>query len=72
MERFTDTALRGALLAAALGSVVMLALMLGDLFIPMRWNWYNALAFFAATTLLAGARHLLGLARALPPAVGDR
>ena len=68
MEGLTDTALRGALAAAALGSVVMLALMLGDLFMPLRWNWYNALAFFAATTLLAGTRHLLGLSRALPPA----
>ncbi len=58
MERFMDTSLRVALTAAALGSVVMVGLMVVDLFIPARWNWYNAIAFFSATTLLAGARFL--------------
>jgi hypothetical protein len=58
MDRFLDTSLRVGLAAAALGSVVMLALMVIDLFLPLRWNWYNALAFFSATTLLAGARFL--------------
>lgn len=62
MERYTETALRAALLAAALGSVIMLALMVIDLFVPLRWNWYNALAFFAATTLLSATRYLQGLA----------
>lgn len=46
MERYLDISLRVALLVAALGSVIMLALMLIDLFLPARWNWYNALAFF--------------------------
>ena len=58
MDRFLDTSLRVGLTAAALGSVLMLALMVIDLFLPLRWNWYNALAFFSATTLLAGARFL--------------
>lgn len=61
MDRITDLSLRIALTAAALGSVIMLALMVLELFIPLRWNWYNALAFFAATTLLSGTRYLLGL-----------
>lgn len=66
MERILDVSLRVALTVAALGSVIMLALMLIDLFVPARWNWYNALAFFGATTLLAGARLLHGLAPPLP------
>ena len=45
-------------MAAALGSVIMLALMLLDLLVPTRWNWYNAVAFFTATICLAGARLL--------------
>ena len=65
MDRFLDLCLRVALMVAALGSVIMLALMLIDLFLPARWNWYNALAFFGATTLLAGARFLHRIA---PPA----
>ena len=65
MDHFLDLSLRIALTVAALGSVIMLALMLLDLFIPVRWNWYNALAFFGATTLLSGARVLHCLA---PPA----
>ena len=65
MDRFLDLSLRIALTVAALGSVIMLALMLLDLFVPVRWNWYNALAFFGATTLLSGARVLHSLA---PPA----
>jgi len=36
----------------------MLGVMVIDLFVPVRWNWFNALAFFSATTLLAGARFL--------------
>jgi len=36
----------------------MLALMVMELFVPLRWNWYNALAFFTATTLLSGTRFL--------------
>ena len=62
MERLLDLSLRVALMVAALGSVIMLALMLLDLFFPVRWNWYNALAFFAATTALSGARLLHSLA----------
>ncbi len=58
MERYLDAFLRVALTAAALGSVIMLAVMVIDIFIPARWNWYNALAFFSATTFLAGARFL--------------
>lgn len=58
VDRFLDTALRVALTVAALGSVIMLAVMVIDLFVPARWNWFNALAFFSATTLLAGARFL--------------
>ena len=54
VDRFLDTALR----VAALGSVIMLGVMVIDLFVPVRWNWFNALAFFSATTLLAGARFL--------------
>ena len=61
MDRITDLSLRVALTAAALGSVIMLALMVLELFIPLRWNWYNALAFFAATILPSGSRYLLGL-----------
>lgn len=63
MERYTDVALRLGLTAAALGSVIMLALMLLDLFLPIRWNWYNALAFFSATTLLSATRYLRRLVR---------
>ncbi len=66
MERLLDFSLRVALMVAALGSVIMLALMLIDLFVPARWNWYNALAFFGASTLLSGARLLHNLAP--PPA----
>lgn len=58
IDRMLDTSLRVALTVAALGSVIMLAVMVLDLFIPARWNWFNALAFFSATTLLAGARFL--------------
>jgi hypothetical protein len=58
VERYLDISLRVALLVAALGSVIMLALMLIDLFLPARWNWYNALAFFSATTFLSAARFL--------------
>ncbi|HEY7809306.1 MAG TPA: hypothetical protein VIA98_02880 [Allosphingosinicella sp.] len=58
MDRVTAAALRIGLMAAALGSVIMLALMVSQLFLPVRWNWYNALAFFAATFLLAGARYI--------------
>ena len=65
MERVLDSSLRVALTAAALGSVVMLALMVIDLFVPARWNWYNALAFFAATTFLSATRYLHSL---VPPA----
>ena len=66
MERYLDISLRVGLLVAALGSVIMLALMLIDLFLPARWNWYNALAFFAATTLLAAARVLHSRVAAAP------
>ncbi len=66
VERITDLSLRLALAAAALGSVIMLALMVTELFIPLRWNWYNALAFFAATTLLSGTRYLRSLVRSQP------
>ncbi len=66
MDRLTDTALRIGLMAAALGSVVMLALMVFHLFLPVRWNWYNALAFFVATLLLAAARYIHAQARATP------
>lgn len=65
MERLLDLSLRVAQMVAALGSVIMLALMLLDLFVPVRWNWYNALAFFGATALLSGAGLLHSLA---PPA----
>ena len=65
MDRILDLSLRVALTVAALGSVIMLALMLLDLFIPARWNWYNALAFFGATALLSGARFLHSLAPAV-------
>ena len=58
MDRITAAALRIGLMAAALGSVIMLALMVFQLFLPVRWNWYNALAFFVATILLAGARYI--------------
>ena len=66
MERLLDTVLRVALTTAALGSVIMLALMLIDLVFPARWNWYNALTFFAATTLLSGARFLHSLVPSMP------
>lgn len=68
MDRYLDTFLRVALTAAALGSLIMLALMVLDLFIPVRWNWYNALAFFVATTCLAGAR----LLHKLVPSASER
>ena len=58
MDRVTDTSLRIASAAAAIGSLIMLALMVMELFVPLRWNWYNALAFFTATTLLSGTRFL--------------
>ena len=58
IDRMLDTSLRLALTVAALGSAIMLAVMVLDLFVPTRWNWFNALAFFSATTLLAGARFL--------------
>lgn len=66
MERITDISLRIALLAAALGSLVMLIWMFIELFVPVRWNWYNALAFFFATTLLSAARYLHNSVRAAP------
>ena len=69
MDQFLDRYLRLALVAATLGSLIMLALMLLHLFIPVRWNWYNALAFFGATVCLAAARSLHG--RVLPPAAGS-
>jgi hypothetical protein len=58
MDRITGAALKVGLMAAALGSVIMLALMVFQLFLPVRWNWYNALAFFVATFLLAAARYV--------------
>jgi hypothetical protein len=67
MDKLTDAALRVGLMAAALGSVIMLALMVFHLFLPVRWNWYNALAFFAATFLLAGARFIHARVCAAPP-----
>ena len=72
MQRITDLSLRIALTAAALGSLIMLALMLIELFLPLRWNWYNALAFFVATTLLSATQFLLGLGRSQPPIVAQR
>jgi len=66
VDQFLDRYLRLAVVAAALGSLIMLALMLLNLFIATRWNWYNALAFFAATVCLAAARYLHS--RVLPPA----
>ena len=66
MERITDMSLRLAMTAAALGSLIMLILMVIELFVPLRWNWYNAIAFFAATTLLSATRYLLGLVRSQP------
>jgi hypothetical protein len=68
MKRLVDTSLAVAVTVAALGSLIMLALMLLDLFIPLRWNWYNALAFFGATACLAGARYLHSL---MPPAARE-
>jgi hypothetical protein len=68
LERLTDTALRLGVMAAALGSMAMLALMVFNLFLPLRWNWYNALAFFAAAFLLSGARYLHARACAVPAA----
>lgn len=38
MERFLDISLRVAVTVAALGSLIMLAWMLLDLFVPTRWN----------------------------------
>lgn len=70
MERITDTSLRVALTAAALGSVIMLVLMVIELFIPLRWNWYNALASFGATTLLSATRYLRSLVPSEPMIVG--
>jgi len=66
MERITDMSLRLAMTAAALGSLIMLILMVIELFVPLRWNWYNAIAFFAATTLLSATRYLLSLVRSQP------
>ena len=66
MDRITAAALRIGLMAAALGSVIMLALMVFQLFLPVRWNWYNALAFFVATILLAGARYIHARLCAVP------
>ena len=66
MERLTDISLRVALMAAAIGSLVMLIWMVLHLFLPVRWNWYNALAFFSATTLLSAARFLHNTACAAP------
>jgi len=71
MERITDISLRIALLAAALGSLVMLIWMVIELFVPVRWNWYNALAFFSATTLLSAARYLHSSVHAAPSAAGE-
>ncbi|MEA3010607.1 MAG: hypothetical protein QOJ91_2299 [Sphingomonadales bacterium] len=72
MERVTDISLRIALMAAAVGSLVMLISMVVELFVPLRWNWYNALAFFSATTLLAAARYLHASVRAAPEIVNLR
>jgi len=71
VERITDLSLRVAVTAAALGSVIMLALMVIELFIPLRWNFYNALAFFAATTLLSATRYLLSLVRSQPAVANE-
>ena len=71
MQRFTDLLLRIALTGAALGSVIMLVLMLIELFVPLRWNWYTALAFFVATTLLSATQFLVGLVRSQPAIVAQ-
>jgi len=71
VERILDTSLRVALTTAALGSVIMVAVMLLNLFVPMRWNWYTALAFFGATTCLAGARLLHSLVPSASEARND-
>ena len=70
VDRFLDTSLRVALTVAALGSVVMLAIMVIDLFVPARSNWFNALAFFSATTLLSGTRFLHSRVPSVPESVG--
>lgn len=61
MIRPLDNLLALALFIATVGSLVMLSLMVLDLFVPARWNWHNAMAFFVATAALAGARYLHSL-----------
>lgn len=71
MERVTITSLRLALAVAAVGSVVILGLMVLSFFVPIDWHRWNALVFFAGTALLAGARYLHNLATNGPRSAED-
>lgn len=66
MDRITNTSLRLALAIAALGSVIILGLMILSFFIPTQWHRWNAIVFFAATALLASARYMHSLAPSAP------
>jgi hypothetical protein len=58
MDRINGGLLRAALLLAAIGSLVSLVRMVIATFLPIYWYWWGAVAFFAATALLAAAVYI--------------
>ena len=58
MDRFIDIALRTALLLASIGSVLSLTQMLVEIFTPVRYYWWAAIAMIGSTVVLAAAIRL--------------
>jgi hypothetical protein len=77
MDRLTDVALKTSLLLASIGSVVSLALMLLEVFTPVRYYWWAAIVMIGATAVLAAAIRLRerlpqSQPNAVPPSAASR
>lgn len=59
MQRITETLLRGSLLVAAVGSLLSLTLMVVEIFTPVRYYWWAAVAMFGAMPVIAAALYVL-------------
>ena len=58
MDRSINIILRISLLLASLGSFISLIKMIMEQFMPVRYYWWAAVAFFGATIVLALAIRL--------------
>ncbi|WP_260599611.1 hypothetical protein [Sphingomonas endolithica] len=58
MDRVIDLALKISLLLASLGSLLSLTKMVIEQFMPIRYYWWGAVAFFGATIVLTAAIRL--------------